>query len=125
MRRWIQGQAPRFNAALNVIGRWAYGVGVARTFVAVLLGRLRPVAWLLSLSMWLPIAGLSYGAYLLQQWALLVPPSWASAGVASLWAAWGTSLLSVLVVVTLSLAASLPTYLLVEMPFSKLWPRRW
>jgi peptidoglycan/LPS O-acetylase OafA/YrhL len=108
-----------------VAGRWAYGVAVARIFVAVLLGRLRPLAWLLSLDLWLPIAGLSYGAYLLQNWALLVPPSWASAGVTSLWAAWGTGLLAFLVVVALSLASALPLYLLVEMPFSKLWPRRW
>ena len=82
----------------------AYGVRVARIFVAVLLGRLRPVAWLLSLDLWLPIAGLSYGAYLLKDWALAVPPPWASTGMTSLWAApgWGTGLLALAVVIALS-----------------------
>ena len=58
--RWIQLQAPRLNSALQVAGRWALGIAVARLFTAMLLGRQRALCWLLSLDVWLPIAVLSY-----------------------------------------------------------------
>ncbi|KAL4431512.1 hypothetical protein ABPG75_006768 [Micractinium tetrahymenae] len=58
--RWIQLQTPAGNQALQVAGRWALGVALARLFTAMLQGRQRALAWLLSLDMWLPVAMLSF-----------------------------------------------------------------
>jgi peptidoglycan/LPS O-acetylase OafA/YrhL len=112
--------APALNNALNVAGRFAFGWALARVFVAVLLGRLRAVAWVLGLRVLAPIAALSYSAYLLQSIPLALLPSWASEGVATMYAAWAANLLTFALATAASLLLALPMYVVVERPFALL-----
>lgn len=65
-RRWIATVAPGYSAALQVLGRWAFGWGLAAVVGAMLLGALRPLAWVLSAGAFVPVAALSYSCYILQ-----------------------------------------------------------
>jgi len=119
--RWIQMKIPVFNIVLQIAGRWALGVSLSRIIIAIFGDRLRSVKWMLSFDIWVPIAGLSYSAYLLQEWGLILSPSWHSAGVITVWACMGTFILSFIVTTAVSLAMALPFYVLIEAPISKLW----
>ncbi len=112
-----------WSRVLQVAGRWAFGWALAGVLAAVLLGRLRPIRWILTCRLFTPVAALSYSAYLLQDFGLNSFPAWQDAGVTTLWAAWGAALLAMLVVTVVSLGAALPFYLFVERPFTRLLPR--
>ena len=122
-RRFIEVQFPALDSALDVMGRWLFGWAVARVFAATLQGRLCAINAFLSGGFWMPIAALSYSAYLLQKAPLAILPSWAAANVTTIWAAWGTGLLGCVVASAAALLIALPCYLLVERPCSLLWPR--
>lgn len=104
-------------------GRWLFGWAAARVFAATLQGRLRLLNGLLSAGCWVPLAALSYSAYLLQKAPLAILPSWSAAHVSTLWAAWSTGLLGCLVASAGALALALPCHLAVERPCSLLWLR--
>ena len=74
---------------------------------------------------WVPVAALSYSAYLVQDWPMLAFPSWLDAQVVTMWAGWATMLLSLALITGLALLVALPFYFLVEHPCARLWPRTW
>lgn len=65
--RWTIARAPPLAVkAVAIGGRCAFGWACGLVFTACLLGRLRPVNWVLSLEVFVPVAALSYSAYILQ-----------------------------------------------------------
>ncbi len=106
------------NAVLNVLGRWLFGWALARVVVAVMSGRLRAVAWVLTLRALVPLAALSYSGYLLQDIPMSLLPSWVDTGVTTLYAAWAWIALSFPLATAGTLLLALPMYLLVERPLS-------
>ena len=111
------------NSALDVFGRWLFGWALARVVVAVLSGRLRAVAWLLTMRALVPLAALSYSGYLLQSIAQSLLPSWSEVGVTTLYAAWAVTLFTFTIATAATLVLALPMHLLVERPLSLIVPR--
>ena len=114
---FIKMIAPDLGIALTIAGRWVFGWALARVFVAMLLGRLRAVHGVLTLRVLVPVATLSYSAYLLQNVPMLLLPTWSAAGASTPYAAWAVWLLGFLLASVLSLAMALPQYVAIERPF--------
>jgi len=110
---------------LQVCGNCAFGWALAGVLLAVLRGRLRGLGWLLTAYALVPVAAVSYSAYLLQDWPMSAFPSWTAAAVTTMWAAWACALLSLACIVVLACLVALPFYFLVERPVASLWPRTW
>ncbi|KAF8072961.1 rhy-1 [Scenedesmus sp. PABB004] len=109
---------------LTVLGRPLFGAALAWVLGATLLGRCRPIEFVVGSRLWLPAASLSYGAYLLQDLPLDRLPSWTLVGVTtSLFAGWAVYLLSYALFTLASLGLALPCFLLVEMPAQRLVKR--
>lgn len=109
--------------AITIFGRPLFGAALAWVLGAMLLGRLRALAAVLSLRLWLPGAGLSYGAYLLQDLPLLAVPSWTSVGVTTMFAAWAVVLFEFAYFSLACLLMALPFYCTVEMPLQRVIKR--
>lgn len=105
--------------AVTMFGRPLFGAALAWVLGAIMLGRLRALAAVLSLRLFLPAAGLSYGAYLLQILPMLALPSWASVGVTTLFAAWAVFFFEFGYFVILCLAVALPFSPTIEMPLQR------
>lgn len=121
-RLWLV--APTLSSELDVAAHWAAGWAVARVVEAVMLGRLRAVAVLLSARTLAPLAALAYSVYLLHAIPLPLTPTWADTGAATLFALWAVVLLSFLVVMAVSMVAAFVVYVAAERPISVLVPRR-
>lgn len=113
------------DAFTAVMGRAIFSAGLAWVLGSALLGcsRFRVIAWLLSWQIWLPIASLSYGAYLLQDLPMSLTRSFANAGATTMFAAWAVYYMEFVYMTVLCLVLAIPFNVTVEMPFQRMLKR--
>jgi hypothetical protein len=111
------------DVALTILSRPVFGLGLAWVMAGMILGRMRMLAWFLSMKLWTPVAGLSYGAYILQDIGLTTLKSFVAAGVTTLFAAWAVYWLQVVYFSLLCLVLALPFAVTVEVPFHRMIKR--